>query len=91
MTRDEENEMTMQSTEQRSEVGGQTSVRPFYWSVWREFWENQSIYIAPLIVATVVLFGFLVSTIGLPHPLLPASLSPYSKEPKPIVENRTPG
>jgi ABC-2 type transport system permease protein len=67
MTRDEENEMTMQSTEQRSEVGGQTSVRPFYWSVWREFWENQSIYIAPLIVATVVLFGFLVSTIGLPE------------------------
>src|SRR5260370_20363236 len=59
--------MTMQSTEQRSEVGSQTSVRPFYWSVWREFWENQSIYIAPLIVATVVLFGFLVSTIGLPE------------------------
>src|SRR2546430_6295162 len=41
--------------------------RPFYWSVWRELWENRSIYIAPLIVATVVLFGFLVSTIGLPE------------------------
>src|SRR6266700_7970449 len=44
-----------------------TPTRPFYWSVWREFWENQSIYIAPLIVAMVVLFGFLVSTIGLPE------------------------
>src|SRR6266699_6442172 len=41
--------------------------RPFYWSVKREVWENRSIYIAPLIVAIVVLFGFLVSTIGLPE------------------------
>jgi ABC-2 type transport system permease protein len=41
--------------------------RPFYWSVHRELWENRSIYIAPLIVAIVVLFGFLVSTIGLPE------------------------
>jgi ABC-2 type transport system permease protein len=41
--------------------------QPFYWSVLREVWENRSIYIAPLIVATVVLFGFLVSTIGLPE------------------------
>jgi ABC-2 type transport system permease protein len=35
--------------------------------VWRELWENRSIYIAPLIVAIVVLFGFLVSTVGLPE------------------------
>src|SRR5213592_2120554 len=41
--------------------------RPFYWSVRRELWENRSIYIAPLIVAAVVLFGFLVSTIGMPE------------------------
>ena len=41
--------------------------RPFYWSVLRELWENRSIYVAPLIVAIVVLFGFLVSTIGLPE------------------------
>ena len=41
--------------------------QPFYWSVQREVWENRSIYIAPLIVATVVLFGFLISTIGLPE------------------------
>jgi ABC-2 type transport system permease protein len=40
---------------------------PFHWSVRRELWENRSIYIAPLIVAIVVLFGFLVSTIGLPE------------------------
>src|SRR5215813_5307624 len=41
--------------------------RPFYWSVRREIWENRSIYIAPILVAVVVLFGFLVSTIGLPE------------------------
>src|SRR4029077_14328236 len=39
--------------------------RPFYWSVLRELWENRSIYIAPLIVAVVVLFGFLLTPIAL--------------------------
>src|SRR5213595_768209 len=43
------------------------ATRPFSWSVRREVWENRSIYIAPLLVAVVVLFGFLVSTIGLPE------------------------
>src|ERR1043166_3082902 len=41
--------------------------QPFYWSVLREVWENRSIYVAPILVAVVVLFGFLVSTIGLPE------------------------
>ncbi len=39
--------------------------RPLYWSVRRELWENRSIYIAPLIVAAVQVFGFAISTIGL--------------------------
>ena len=47
--------------------GHRKATRPFYWSVWRELWENRSIYMAPLIVAVVVLFGFLVSTAGLPE------------------------
>src|SRR5437762_13024307 len=47
--------------------GYRSATRPFYWSVWRELWENRSIYMAPLIVAVVVLFGFLVSTAGLPE------------------------
>src|SRR6476469_4459481 len=41
--------------------------RPLYWSICRELWENRSIYVAPVLVAVVVLFGFLVSTIGLPE------------------------
>jgi ABC-2 type transport system permease protein len=36
-----------------------------YWSLRRELWENRSITIAPLIVAAVVLFGFLISTFRL--------------------------
>src|SRR5438045_9607852 len=41
--------------------------RPLFWSVWRELWENRSIYIAPLSVAVVVLFGFMISTYGMPE------------------------
>ena len=41
--------------------------RPLYWSVRRELWENRSIYVAPLAVAGVFLFGFLISLITLPH------------------------
>src|SRR5437660_530745 len=44
-----------------------TATQPMYWSVRRELWENRSIYVAPLIVAAVVLFGFLVSTVGMPQ------------------------
>ena len=49
-----------------TDPGYSVKTRPFYWSVKRELWENRSIYIAPLIVAMVVLFGFLISTGGLP-------------------------
>ena len=40
--------------------------RPWYWSVRRELWENRWIYVAPLSVAAVLLFGFLISTTWLP-------------------------
>lgn len=43
------------------------ATRPFYWSVRRELWENRSVYVAPLAVAGVALFGFLVSMRGLPR------------------------
>jgi ABC-2 type transport system permease protein len=39
--------------------------RPFYWSVWRELWENRSIYIAPSIVAAIILFGSFVGSFHL--------------------------
>src|SRR5947208_3206914 len=50
-----------------ADPGYKGAPRPFYWSVWREVWENRSIYIAPLSVAVVVLFGFMISTYGIPE------------------------
>ncbi|MEN3370931.1 MAG: type transport system permease protein [Verrucomicrobiota bacterium] len=44
-----------------------TATRPFYWSVRRELWENRSIYMAPLIAAGVVLFGFGFTAFDLPR------------------------
>lgn len=44
-----------------------STTRPFVWSVRRELWENRSIYIAPLIAAGVVLFGFGITAFGLPQ------------------------
>jgi ABC-2 type transport system permease protein len=41
--------------------------RPFYWSVRRELWEHRALFVAPLAAAGVVLFGFLISAINLPH------------------------
>jgi ABC-2 type transport system permease protein len=41
--------------------------RPLYWSVWRELWENHAIYIAPLIVAGIILFGTVVGAYHLPE------------------------
>lgn len=35
-------------------------IRPFYWSVRRELWENRSIYIAPLAIAAVVLLSLCI-------------------------------
>src|ERR1035437_2489126 len=40
------------------------ATRVLYWSVRRELWENRSIYVAPLAVAGVALFGFSLSSIA---------------------------
>jgi ABC-2 type transport system permease protein len=44
--------------------------RPMCWSVRRELWENRSIYIAPLAVAGVMMFAFLITLRSLPHEML---------------------
>jgi ABC-2 type transport system permease protein len=38
--------------------------RPFYWSIRRELWEHRSVYIAPMAVAGIALFGFLLSSVA---------------------------
>jgi ABC-2 type transport system permease protein len=42
--------------------GSLPSARLLYWSIRRELWENRSLYIAPLAVAGVALFGFFLSS-----------------------------
>jgi ABC-2 type transport system permease protein len=46
---------------------GTSAIRPVYWSIRRDLWENRSIYIAPLLVNSVVMFGFLISLTTLPR------------------------
>jgi ABC-2 type transport system permease protein len=58
---------------QRIAPGPVPGTRPMYWSVWREIWENRSVYIAPLVVSGVVFFASCVSTLTLPHRLKSAT------------------
>jgi ABC-2 type transport system permease protein len=73
-----------------------SATQPMYWSVRRELWENRSIYIAPLVVAAVVLFGSLIRTMTSLHRMrallaldpakqLAAVTGTYSMAPAPII------
>jgi ABC-2 type transport system permease protein len=53
-----------------------SETRPFYWSVRREFWENRSLYIAPLAVAALFLVGFLIRTMYLRTKMRDPALHP---------------
>jgi ABC-2 type transport system permease protein len=55
-----------------------SNIRPFYWSLRRELWENRSLYLAPVAVGGVFLFGYMISIVRLPQkmrslPLLDAA------------------
>lgn len=59
-----------------------SATRPMYWSVRRELWENRSLYVAPLIAAAVIFFGFSISTITLPRRMRAAmALDPAQQAP----------
>jgi ABC-2 type transport system permease protein len=55
------------NTESDNRLTQQATTQPFFWSVRRELWENKSIYIAPLIVAGVIILGALISAGHLPE------------------------
>src|SRR2546423_6286373 len=57
-----------------------TRTRPFYWSVRRELWEYRSVYFAPLIVAGVVLFGFMIRLARLPQMVHAVAAQPWWKQ-----------
>ncbi len=67
----------MSSVETSLEPRAVTTWQTFYWSVRRELWEYRSIYLAPLAVAGVYLFAFLISSmIRLPGEMRAAIADP---------------
>jgi len=66
---------------QRIAPAAMSATRPLYWSVRRELWENRYIYIAPLSVAVVMLFGFLIATLGYAMSVDPARRAAVLAEP----------
>lgn len=54
-------------TEPGSNPAPIAATRPFFWSVRRELWENRSIYFAPLIAGSVIVFGSLITAYRLPR------------------------
>ncbi|MGC1452105.1 MAG: ABC transporter permease [Candidatus Sulfotelmatobacter sp.] len=61
------NAMSEQFPAQSAATSPLSPTRPLYWSIRRELWENRAVYVAPLAVAAVFLFGFLISLARLPH------------------------
>ncbi len=56
-----------QPTSQADATAAASSVRPFYWSVRRELWENAAVWRGPLIAAAVMIFGMLVGAVSHPQ------------------------
>jgi ABC-2 type transport system permease protein len=54
---------------QRTTPAVTSATQHIYWSLRREFWENRYLYVAPMAVASVFLFGFLISAIHSPSHL----------------------
>lgn len=46
-----------------------SALRRLYWCVRRELWESRSIYLAPLVVAVLILAGFAIRLVHLPETL----------------------
>ena len=85
-----------ESAESQTAPVPMSPVRPLLWSVRREVWENRFLYIAPLLVTAVVLFGSLISMTRLPRKMRTAEslgpamqhavlVRPFSLAPAPIM------
>jgi len=56
------NAMTESSIPSQGTPAAMSAAQAMYWSIRRELWENRSIYLGPLVVAGVALFGFCLSS-----------------------------
>jgi ABC-2 type transport system permease protein len=50
-----------------------SATQPLYWAVRREFWENRSIYVAPLAVAALIVLASVLGAYRLPYHVRAAS------------------
>lgn len=57
-----------------------TTVRPFYWSVRREIWENRSLYLGPMAAAAFAFVAFLIASFRLPHRVRAAEALDVSRQ-----------
>jgi ABC-2 type transport system permease protein len=60
--------------------------RPLYWSVRRELWEHRSIYIAPLAVVAVFLFGFFINSFSLPRRMRALSVADSARQHQALLQ-----
>ena len=58
---------TLAPAEHGSNASPPKAVRPFYWSLRRELWEHRSLYLAPAVIALLLLLAVLVAAFKLPE------------------------
>ncbi len=75
------------SAARETAVSALPATRPLYWSIRRELWENRSIYLAPLIVAAVVLFASLINVTGLPKKVRALAASGGAEQHEQLVKS----
>jgi ABC-2 type transport system permease protein len=63
-----------------------SATQHIYWALRRELWESRWIYLAPLAVAALFLFGFLITLIHLPHEMRALSALDPAKQRAAIIE-----
>jgi ABC-2 type transport system permease protein len=68
----------------RNPVATKSSTQLLCWSIQRELWEYRSIYIAPLVVAAIYLFGYWLSLIWLPPQGVRENLIPSMRDITPL-------
>ena len=55
-------------------------IRPYYWSLRRELWENRSLIFAPIAMASVVMFSCFISAVMLPHRMRTLITAPPARQ-----------
>jgi ABC-2 type transport system permease protein len=72
-----------------SQVAARTVIpatRQVYWALRREFWESRWIYLAPMAVAALFLFGYLITIVHLPHEIRTLSALDAAKQRDTVIQ-----